>query len=111
MFIIICELILIFNIPQGLCTEIAFFSKSERKYLENHVIKTEQSSSETECGLHCVSDKSCASVNYKTSGFGKGRCELNDKTVREVPDKETHNPEFIHLGIVKRVSKLYFGFI
>lgn len=43
---------------------------------------------------------------YKTSGIGKGRCELNDKTLEGVSDEETQNPEFTHLAVFKRVSAI-----
>ena len=76
------------------------FRRTEKKYLANHVIETKQADSEFECGIHCVENKSCASVNYKTSGVGKGRCELNNKITRAVPEEDTHNPEFIHLAII-----------
>ena len=99
----ICALIFIFQIPQNVCTEQAFLLRKEEKYLANHVIETKQAGSEFECGLHCVADGSCASVNYKTSGVGQGRCELSDKTIGEAPDEETHNPDFVHLAVSKRV--------
>ena len=102
-FLRIWALIFISNIPQqGVRTEQDFFLKNEGKYLTNHVIETKQAESELECGLYCVADGSCASVNYKTSGIGKGRCELNSKT----SDKETRNSEFIHLVVVKEVSDI-----
>ena len=52
-----------------------------------------QADSELECGLHGIADKLHTSVNYKTSGIGKGRCELNNKTVEETPegDDKTHD--------------------
>ena len=83
------------------------FKRREQEYLADHVIETKQADSELECGLHCLADKSCTSVNYKTSGIGKGRCELNDKTVKETPevDHKIHHPEFNHLAVVERVSK------
>ena len=99
-----CALIFIFQIQQGVCNKQAYFLRKEQKYLANHVIETKQADSELECGIHCVADGSCASVNYKSSGVDKGRCELNDKTIREVSDEETHNPDFVHLVVVKRVS-------
>ena len=80
------------------------FLRIEQKYLSNHVIKIKQADSELECGIYCVADGSCASVNYKISGIGKGRCELNNRTLQEASDKETYNPEFTHLAVVKRVS-------
>ena len=84
------------------------FKKSEQKYLANHVIETKQADSELECGFYCAADKSCASINYKTSGIGKGRCELNDKTVEEISevDEKIHQPEFNHLAVIERVSIL-----
>ena len=93
--------------PEGIlaCKQITF-KRNEQEYLANHVIETKQADSELECGSHCIEDKSCASVNYKTSGVGKGRCELNSKTVEktvQVYDK-IHDPEFNHLVVIKRVS-------
>ena len=100
----ICALIFIFQIQQVVCMKQTYFLRKEQKYLANHIIETKQADSELECGLHCVADGSCASVNYKTSGVGKGRCELNNKTVEETPNEETHNPDFVHLALFKRVS-------
>ena len=89
---------------QSLAFEQAIFKRNEQKYLANHVIETKQAGSELECGLHCIANKSCTSINYKTSGIGKG--ELNDKTVEETPDvhDKIHDPEFNHLAVIKRVS-------
>ena len=93
------------EIPQQcVCKQQALFLRIEQKYLSNHVIKIKQADSELECGIYCVADGSCASVNYKISGIGKGRCELNNRTLQEASDKETYNPEFTHLAVVKRVS-------
>ena len=69
-------------------------------------IETKQADSELECGLYCVADGSCASVNYKTSGISKGRCELNNETLQETSDEGTHNPEFTHLGKIAKVCKI-----
>ena len=103
----ICALVFVSKIPQqGLCAEQAFFLRYKQKYLANHVIETKQADSELECGIHCVAFGSCVSVNYKTSGIGKGRCELNNKTLQETSDEKTHNPESTHLAVVKRVSRI-----
>ena len=105
MILSICALIFISKIPQqGLCTEQAYFQRNEERYLANHVIDTKQADSELECGLYCVADGSCASVNYKTSGISKGRCELNNKTLQETPDEEMYNPEFTHLQQVSKIT-------
>ena len=103
----ILALIFISKIPKVACTEKAFFLRNEENYLANHVIETKQADSELECGMRCVANESCASVNYKTSGIGKGRCKLNmHKTLQDASDAETHNPEFIHLVVVKRVGEI-----
>ena len=82
------------------------FQESEQKYLPNHVMKTKQADSDLVCGLYCIADKSCTSVNYKTSGIGKGRCELNNKTTEDTSDVDEtiHYPEFNHLVVIERVS-------
>ena len=84
----------------------AVFRIKKNIYLANHVLETRQTETELECGMHCVGHGSCASVNYKTSGNGKGLCELNNKTLREISDESMHNPEFNHLYIIKTVRKL-----
>ena len=94
--------------PRGsLAFDETIFKRNEQTYLADHVVETEQAHSEIECGVRCiVSEKSCTSVNFKTSGIGKGRCELNKKTVEETSDVDDkiHHPEFNHLALMKRVS-------
>ncbi|XP_028412861.1 uncharacterized protein LOC114535753 [Dendronephthya gigantea] len=70
--------------------------------MANHVIETKQAEFEFECGLLCARHGSCASINYKTSGIGKGRCELNNKT-NEDDDDEEINFEYNHLVIIKPI--------
>ena len=62
--------------------------------------------SEKKCAYRCAVNKSCTSINYKTSGSGKGRCELNNKTVDEPDDvdEKIDHPEFNHLAVIERVS-------
>ena len=48
----------------------AVFRGKEQKDLANHVIAAKQAATEVECGMHCVADESCVSVNYKISGKG-----------------------------------------
>ena len=105
-FVIVFVWITIAQPGEGTASEQAVFRRNKQQYLLNHVIKTTWADSELECGIHCVADKSCGSVNYKNSGIGKGRCELNNKTVEKtsnVNDKTRH-PEFNHLAVSKRVS-------
>ncbi|CAB4021512.1 Hypothetical predicted protein, partial [Paramuricea clavata] len=102
----ICALIFVSQITQpGEClVEQAIFHTKEQTYLANHVIQTKQAETELECNMHCVADGSCASVNYKTSGIGKGLCELNSETLEETSDADgsLHNPEFNHLYIIEK---------
>ena len=49
---------------------------------------------------------SCASVNYKALGVGKGLCELNNMTFQETSQADRRDsPEFnLHLDIIKQVK-------
>ena len=95
----ICTFLLIAKIFQ--------LGESKLQAAANHVIATKQAGSENECGLYCVRDGSCVSANYKTSGIGKGRCELNNKIIQGTSDADFKtNPEFTHLYMVKKVRKL-----
>ena len=105
----VCALIFaVTKIPQpGKCSiEEAIFRVNKQEYLANHVIETKQAESELECGMHCVRKESCASANYKTSGVGKGVCELNSKPSRDEISERLHKPEFNHVFIVSNVSIL-----
>jgi hypothetical protein len=105
----LCALILVWiTTQQGECSsKEALFRRNVQKYLANHVMETKQAGSELECGILCVADGSCASVNYKTSGIGKGLCELNSKTLTQETSKadEETNHEFNHLYVIKKVRK------
>ena len=83
----------------------AFFRKIEDKYLANHVIETKHAESELECSMHCVAHGSCKSVNYKTSGIGKGRCELSSKTLQDTFDDDGRrsDSEFNYFYVIKKV--------
>ena len=104
----IFALIFVSQITQpGECLiEQAIFRRKEQTYLANHVIKTKQAKTELECGMHCIAYGLCASVNFKTSGIGKGLCELNNKTLQEISDAELNrkNHEFNHLYKIKKVG-------
>ncbi|XP_028393418.1 neurexin-4-like [Dendronephthya gigantea] len=83
----------------------AVFSKTTGKYLANHVIETKHAETELECSMHCLEHGSCMSANYKISGNGKGRCELNSKTIQDTSDDDgsCSNPEFKHLHIINKI--------
>ena len=96
------------KIPQpGKCLiQEAIFHVNKQEYLANHVIETKHAESELDCGTHCIRKESCASVNYKTSGVGKGLCELNSKPSQDEISERLHKPEFNRLIIVRKVSVL-----
>ena len=86
----------------------AIFQRNKQNYLPNHALGTEQAKNELECALFCARHTSCTSINYKTSGVGKGLCELNNQHVQEMPEGEhkTYNlAEFTHLKIIKKVTE------
>jgi hypothetical protein len=108
-YISICALLFVCIPTQpGECSpKQTIFRRKVGKYLANHVKETKQAGSELECGMLCVADGSCQSVNYKTAGIGKGLCELNSKTLQEASeDYEETNLEFNHLHVIKKVRKL-----
>ena len=91
--------------PGQCLTHQAPFGRKVKKYLANHVIESIQTNSDLECAMHCVRYESCASVNYKVSGVGKGLCELNNKALHEVSSSyEETKPEFNHLYVIEKVS-------
>lgn len=103
-------LILTITRPVKCSDEQAFFRRSVQKYLENHVIKTTHAETELECSMYCLTNTSCASVNYKISGISKGLCELNNRTLQltsDVAGAMTYNPEFNHLYIIEKVSERF----
>ena len=113
----ICSLVLLFKIPksavnstkaeaQSVHLKQTWFQREQKTYLMNHVYERKQTDSEFACSLSCLRDESCASVNYKTSGIGKGLCELNKKSTQERSEvnEKIRDPEFIHLAIIKQVS-------
>ena len=73
------------------------------------MIKAKRAASELLCGLYCAAEKSCTSINYKTSGSSKGRWELNNKTGEKtsyVDDKKY--AEFNYLAVIEQVSTMQF---
>ena len=100
-------ILIISQIPQpGKCSisHEAFFRINRSKYLANYVIETRQAKTELECGIHCIRRESCVSVNYKTSGIGKGLCDLNNKALQNADHHEImNNADFSHFYIIKMV--------
>ena len=88
------------SIRQGL------FRVEKQKYLPDHVIETTNARSGLECGIYCLENESCASVNYKTFGINDGLCELNRETRRDA-DEILNNPEFEHIYVIERVRKKF----
>ena len=105
----ICALLLTLKILQPVDSSMqAVFRRKEQTYFANHVIATTQAETELECGLHCVADGSCLSLNYKISGVNKGRCELNNRTLQETSEgSQETTSEFNYLYVVEKVRNYY----
>ena len=78
------------------CFREAVFYKEKGVYFANHVIETEETSSELECCSLCLVQTPCTSVNYKSSGDREGLCELNDRILKDFPHHGTKNSEYIY---------------
>ncbi|XP_028403162.1 uncharacterized protein LOC114525901 [Dendronephthya gigantea] len=91
---------IVFVLALSDCSKEAVFRINKQKYLANHTIEINQTEFEFECGLLCARHESCASINYKTSGEDKGRCELNNKTNEDDDDEKTDH-EYNHLVMIK----------
>ena len=105
-FVLVCFLFRLLHLGQCFREKIDFY-RYEQKYLANHVKYdyVRQTNDELDCAMHCVTHSWCASANYKVSGLGIGRCELNDKVLHAVSDSDKKTkPEFNHLYIIKKVS-------
>ncbi len=92
------------------CSREAIFQRIEQTYLPNHVTGTKHARGELECAMFCSVHGSCTSVNYKTSGIGKGLCELNDENIQEISKAENKTrdlAEFTHYKIIKKVIKCH----
>jgi hypothetical protein len=83
------------------CFQEALFRKENGVYFANNVLKTEDTSSEMECCSNCLQDKSCTSVNYKTSGDYQGFCELHAETLEDYPQNGIENHEFSYFEKLK----------
>ena len=72
-------------------------------------METTQVDTEKKCIFRCATNKSCTSINYKTSGSDKGRCELNNEAVDETEDvdEKIDDADFNHLAVIERVSMPY----
>ena len=74
-------------------------------------MKAKRADSELICGLYCAAENSCTSINYKTSGSGIGRCELNNKAGEETSYadyKKICRIQLLYLAVIERVSTMQF---
>ena len=60
------------------CRVVQFTLKVPNRVLVNHVIKSVQVNSETECEINCFAHHDCMSVNLGQSDDGKYLCELSN---------------------------------
>lgn len=95
----------IFNLPQ-VTNGNALFQRNPGRYLRNHTIRSSKQESEIDCGTSCLNKPDCVSVNFKVKGKRKGSCELNSKTINEIPLETQKDAEYIYLEIFERVRFL-----
>ena len=86
-----------------------WFNHQEATYLANNVIKTEKAINVAHCGGLCLAENTCVSINYKKSGSDKGKCELNDKLMKDSQENKKNDSDYDYLEIVgERVSPRVF---
>ena len=83
------------NFVHFFCEAVLFY-KQEGVYFANHVMKSENTSSELERCSYCLRQTLCTSVNYKSSGDNEGFCELNEKALKDFPYHGTKNSEYCY---------------
>ena len=69
------------------------------------IIQTVKTDSEHQCSSECLDEAKCASVNYKAKGNDAGLCELNTKTLEQLPEEGQKNAEYVYIGFLQRVIK------
>ncbi|XP_028396188.1 uncharacterized protein LOC114520163 [Dendronephthya gigantea] len=78
-------------------TNEAVFRRRVETYLPNCVFRTKRARSESECSIYCLRHSSCFSANYKFTSPTDGICELNSKTIKDLPNEDKHNPDYVYL--------------
>lgn len=81
----------------------AVFQRKLGLYLGNYIIRSLKQETDINCGISCWNEPDCVSANYKAKGTDKSLCELNSKTLEELPREAQNRAEYVYLEVSKRV--------
>ena len=79
------------------------FQRKIGYYFGKYSIKTSTENSEFDCSNSCVNEPECVSVNFKVKGEDEGLCELNSRTLDELPQEVQRDVEYVYLEVLMRV--------
>ena len=79
------------------------FQRRIGQYLGKYLIKRWKTNSEFDCSNSCVNEPECVSVNFKVKGEDEGLCELNSRTLDELPEEGQNDAEYVYLEVLMRV--------
>ena len=80
------------------------FKRRPGRYLGNYIIRSLKTEDEFDCSNSCLNEPGCVSVNLKVKGRNKGLCELNFKTLEELPEEGQSDAENVYFEVDMRVS-------
>ena len=95
-------LLSIFNVARG--DSDIIFKRRPGRYLGNYIIRSLKTEDEFDCSNSCLNEPGCVSVNLKVKGRNKGLCELNSKTLEELPEEGQSDAENVYFQVDMRVS-------
>ena len=80
------------------------FQRRPGRYLGNYIIRSLKTElDEFDCSNSCLNEPGCVSVNLKVKGRNKGLCELNSKTLEELPEEGQSDAENVYFQVDIRV--------
>ena len=84
------------------------FQRRPGRYLGNYIIRSLKTEDEYDCGNSCLNEPGCVSVNLKVKGRNKSLCELNSKTLEELPEEGQSDAENVYFQVDMRVRNLIY---
>ena len=79
------------------------FQRRPGRYLGNYIIRSLKTEDEFDCSNSCLNEPGCVSVNLKVKGRNKSLCELNSKTLEELPEEGQSDGENVYFQVDIRV--------
>jgi hypothetical protein len=84
------------------------FKRRPGRYLGNYIIRSLKTEDEFDCSNSCLNEPGCVSVNLKVKGRNKSLCELNSKTLEELPEEGQGDAENVYFQVDMRVRNLIY---